>query len=321
MNLRHQSRRRFLQYTAAGAAGLTLMGSARRVAAQDGTATPTASGTPGALGDPATRTGDYADVNGAHIFYEDDGDGPPMLLLHGYPLSGALFSRNRDALTQSYRVITVDHRGYGKSVTPGTPDTISVYAQDALAVLDKLGIDKAIIGGHSMGGPITLEMYKQAPDRFTGMILIDTNAAAASLIEAGLWQGFTDEVQQNGVGPTFINNLIKNMLTGKTQQEQPDQVDYLTRIMQNCSREGAIGGAMALKNRDDYTMLLSQITVPTLVFVGVDDQLYPVSISQTIQKAIPGASLATIPGGAHAAIFEVPDQSSKAILDWAAKIG
>ena len=94
-----------------------------------------------------------------------------MLLLHGYPLSGALFSRNREALAAQYQVITADHRGYGMSEAPGTPDDVAVYASDAMAVLDELGVDQAIIGGHSMGGSITFEMYQMAPTRGNSSVI------------------------------------------------------------------------------------------------------------------------------------------------------
>jgi pimeloyl-ACP methyl ester carboxylesterase len=240
-----------------------------------------------------------------------------MLLIHGYPLSGALFSRVRDALAARYQVLTIDQRGYGMSEAPGVPDTIATYAQDALAVLDQLGVQQAIIGGHSMGGPVTFEMYRQDPQRFRGMILIDTIAAPASPIEAGLWQGFVTYVQQNGMDQTYFANLMKNMLTGKTRMEQPEQVTYLTEVMQAASVDAAIGGAQALATRPDSTAALSQITVPTLVFVGLEDTIYPFEIAKMMQQAIPNSTLSIISGAAHAAIFEVPDASAQAILDWA----
>lgn len=259
-------------------------------------------------------------MNGARIFYQTAGEGEPMLLLHGYPLSGALFSRNRDALAERYRVITLDHRGYGMSEAPYVPNEIAVYAQDALAVMDELGVGQAIIGGHSMGGPIAFEMYQRAPDRFRGMILIDTIAAPASTIEAALWRGFADEARQNGIGSTYVNFLMKNMHSGDTRVNQPELVDHLTGVIMAASVDAAIGGAQALATRPDYTALLGQIRVPTLVYVGVEDTVYPVAISQMMSQAIPTAELATIPDAAHAAIFEAPERSNQAILDWAAGI-
>jgi pimeloyl-ACP methyl ester carboxylesterase len=311
------NRRRFLQCSAVAAAGVAIVGGRTQVTAQTPMASPAAAGM---LGNPADRQGQMVQVNGASIFVQQSGQGEPMLLIHGYPLSGALFSRVRDGLAAHYQVITIDQRGYGKSQAPGIPNTIATYAQDALAVLDQLGVKQAIIGGHSMGGPVTLAMYQQAPDRFRGMILIDTVAAPASPIEAGLWQGFVTYVQQNGMDQMYIANLMKNMLTGKTRMEQADQVTYLSEVVQAASKDAAIGGAQALATRPDATPILGTIKTPTLVFVGLDDPLYPFEIATMMHQAIANSTLAIIPGGAHAAIFEVPDASTQAILDWASGI-
>lgn len=239
---------------------------------------------------PDARQGNFAEVNGARIFYEVSGQGQPMLLLHGYPLAGALFARNRDALAAQFKVITLDHRGYGKSTAPGVPDSVDIYAKDALDVMTQLGVQQAIIGGHSMGGPIVFSMYRMAPQRFRGMILIDTIAAPAAPIEAGLWNGFATQTREKGVA-SLVDPLIKNMLTGKTRTTHMDEVQYLGAVIKECSPDAAIGGAKTLANRPDSTSLLAQIKVPTLVYVGVEDTIYPVKIAKMMQQGIAGSSL------------------------------
>ncbi len=99
-----------------------------------------------------------------------------MVLIHGYPLNGDLFERQRRILGLGFRVITIDLRGFGRSIAPDDEASIDLYADDVLALLDLLNIQQAIIGGHSMGGAITLRMYQRAPDRFRGMILNDAAA-------------------------------------------------------------------------------------------------------------------------------------------------
>ncbi len=268
------------------------------------------------LPDPNQRQGEYVEVNGARIFYQITGQGAPMMLLHGYPLSGALFYRVRDELSRRYQIITLDHRGYGKSTAPSVPDTIAVYAQDALDVMSRLNVPQAIIGGMSMGGPITLEMYKRAPERFRAMMLIDTIAAPAKPPEAGLWRGVAELVRQEGVA-ALPPVLLKDMLSGDTRVHQPALAEYLTQIVKASSADAAIGGAIALATRPDYTGLLPRIQVPTLVYVGVEDTIYPVTIAQMMDQAIPTSTLAMIPGAAHAAILEAPERSASEILRWA----
>lgn len=317
MQSERNSRRRFLRNSVLASTGVALAGGAGTAAAQKPQRTGGAQVT---LPDPTNRQGEYVEVNGARIFYQVAGQGAPMLLMHGYPLSGALFARNRDALAARYQVITIDHRGFGSSSAPGIPDSIAVYADDALAVMDQLGIGRAIVGGHSMGGQIMLEMYQRAPDRFRAMILIDTNAAAATPAEAGLERGTAEIVRQMGVD-AIVPAFVAEMLRGETRLNQPELVGYLSVVMKQASVDAGIGGALALATRPDYMPLLGQIQTPALVFVGVADTLYPPEISMMMYEALPHAQLALISDGSHAAIFEVPDRSSEAILNWAAGIG
>jgi pimeloyl-ACP methyl ester carboxylesterase len=185
--------------------------------------------------------------------------------------------------------------------------------------MSRLDLPPAIIGGMSMGGPIVFEMYQRAPERFRAMMLIDTIAAAAKPPEAGLWRGVAELVRQEGVG-ALPPVLLKDMLSGDTRVHQPAMEDYLTQIIKAASADAAIGGAQALATRPDYTSLLSRIQVPTLVYVGVEDTIYPVAISKMMNQAIPNSTLEMIPGAAHAAIFEAPERSAEAILRWAARM-
>ena len=273
-----------------------------------------------ALQSPSERVGEYYETeDGARIFYEVAGDGSPMLLLHGYPLSGALFARVRDALQGDYTVLTVDHRGYGLSEAPETPEDVATYASDALAVMDHLGFDTAVVGGMSMGGPIALSMYEQAPDRFDGLVLIDTTASAAGPAEAGLWQGVAEVARTAGKEP-IITTLLPDMLTGETRLNEPAVSEYLTSIMEGSSVDAFIGGAVALAERPDFTDLLSEIEIPTLVVVGLEDSLYAIPVARDMVEQLPDAELAIIPGGSHAAVFEAPGHVGSAILGWAAEL-
>lgn len=268
------------------------------------------------LTDPGSRRGEYASANGARIFYEVSGEGPPMLLIHGYPLSGALFSRLRDNLNRRFRVVTMDLRGYGKSTAPGTPADIATYATDALALMQQLEIPRAAIGGMSMGGPITFEMYSRAPERFSAMMLFDTIAASASPAEAGLWRGLAEMIRGGGMAAA-VPVLIKEMLTGEARRDQKALVTYLESVVKNASVDAGIGGAMALASRPDYTSLLGRIAVPTQIVVGLQDTVYPIEIAMMLNSAIRGSSLAVIDDASHAAVFERPDQVAASMVRFA----
>ena len=257
---------------------------------------------------PEDRQGQRVAVNGTEIFVESSGTGEPLVLLHGYPLSGALFSRVRDELDDQYRVITLDHRGYGLSGSANGVRSVDTYAEDALAVLDRLGIESAHMGGMSMGGPILFSIMRQRPGAVRSAILIDTNHQSAGAPERGIWQGARRALEESGDVGSITPFLLPNMLSGQTRLvDAPGQADYLGRVVAQASLEGAIGGTYALENRPDATELIRNTQMPVLVVVGREDTLYPVSVSQDMARLAPRGELAVIPGAAHAAVFEFPE--------------
>lgn len=269
----------------------------------------------GASGSMQDSTGHYAQINGAKIHYQVSGHGEPLLLIHGFPLDGNLFMRQRQHLSRHFKVITPDLPGFGRSTAADDNATLTTYAHAMFGLMDKLGIHKAIIGGHSMGGMTVLEMYKEQPERFAGMILIDTAAIAAPLPRKHLWKGYAQLAQQSGNHTTTMNNLlIPNMLSYHARKHDKQLVNQMKAMVKAASTAGVVGGANALANRADYTGELSSIDVPTLIIVGSQDTITPVPIAKNMHKAIKGSNLAIIKGASHAAILEKANQADKAIM-------
>lgn len=242
-----------------------------------------------------------------------EGKGPALMLVHGYPLSGELFARNRTALARHFRVVTPDLRGFGNSMAPDKDGSVQIYAKDMLAVMDHLNIKKAIIGGMSMGGPVVLEMYREAPQRFSGMILIDTTTSPANPVEQGEWPGFGKLAEDKGVG-AMVPGLMPNMLTAATRKTQPALVATLGAIVKKGTVNAAVGGGKTLATRPDSRT--TRIGVPVLILAGMDDPIYPMEMQMKMHQDIKGSSLTIIPGAAHAAIIEKAGQATAAILQW-----
>jgi pimeloyl-ACP methyl ester carboxylesterase len=266
-----------------------------------------------------TRQGSYFNVNGARLFYQVQGAGVPLLLIHGFPLSGELYRGQLAELSNEFKVITPDLRGFGKSTTPDANGSIVTYAHDILALMDHLKIERAIIGGHSMGGQVTLELYKEAPQRFLGMMLIDTNPSAPSTIEAGEFNAFSAQVQQIGV-PSIVPILTPQMLSGGYRATNPAGTAVMSDILAEGSVDGVAAGGQALATRGDYNALLPTITVPTLVLVGLNDNIYSYEVSELTRVAIPFSRLVVIPPAEHAPMFEKPLQTDLAIAEFAGRI-
>jgi len=256
-------------------------------------------------------------VGGARIAYRVQGHGPALMLVHGYPLSGELFAKNRATLARRYTVVTPDLRGFGSSTTPDSEGSVQIYAKDMLAMMDHLNIKKAIIGGMSMGGPVVLEMYREAPQRFRGLILIDSTTSPANDVEKAQWPGFGKQAEDKGVA-SMVPVLMPQMLTTETRMSNPALVAFVGHVVTRGSIKAAVGGGQTLATRPDSRN--TKIHVPVLILVGKEDPIYPVEMQQKIHQDTPGSRLVVIPGAAHAAIIEKPEQASQAILSWARSV-
>lgn len=258
-----------------------------------------------------------AAVNGAQIAYSVTGaNGPTVVLIHGYPLNGDLFEKQRRALSAaSFRVITVDLRGFGGSVAPDEQGSVDLYADDVLALMNQLGIGRAIIGGHSLGGAITLRLYQRAPERFLGMILNDAAAFPPPVVEQFTWRGYQQQARE--LDPSsFVPLLLPEFLTGATRDTRPNVVAKVQNQILAASRNGLVGGARALETRPDLRLVLFNVTVPTLILEGQEDSLTPMEQAATLNRAIPGSTLVVVPGASHGVIREAAAAANAAILDW-----
>ncbi len=254
------------------------------------------------------------DLGGLSIFYNEDGRGEPLLLIHGFPLSSDMWEPQRAALMHRFRVITPDLRGMGKSDVPTGGYSMDAYADDLIALLDHLGIGQVVVGGMSMGGYVAFALLRRAPDRVKGMILIDTKATADDDEMLAKRRSLIEQVRAEGSRAAVDTS---KMFTERTHQERPELVEYLQHIMVANPPDGIVGALQAMIERPDSTALLRDLAVPVLIIVGSDDPLTPPSTAKAMQDALPQASLVVIDGAAHASNLEHPEAVNKAILDWA----
>ncbi len=256
-------------------------------------------------------------LNGAQIAYTITGSGSQTIfLIHGYPLNGNLFANQRQALGASYRVITMDIRGFGRSVSPDDQGSIDIYANDALALLNQLGISKAIIGGHSLGGAVVVKLYELAPALFSGLILNDAAVFPPSIVEQNMWLGYQTQTREGGDKHGFIGLLLPEFLTGKTRASQPDLVAEVSAEIRAATPNGMIGGAQALQTRGNLTPIFATISVPTLILEGQEDSLTPMEQAKKLHRMISGSQLNIVPGATHGVITEAADTANSIILDW-----
>jgi len=243
-------------------------------------------------------------VRGFEMAYDDTGgNGIPLLLIHGFPLDRTYWATQVKALVDVARVIAPDLRGFGESTMSGDAVSIDTYADDLRALLDGLGIKHAVVAGLSMGGYIAFAFYRKNPERVRGLILANTKAGADS--SEGK-KGRDDNAmlaREKGVA-AVAEKMFPKMLTPKTATEQPDLAANINAMMTRQSVAGVVGALGAMRDRPDSTPTLAEISVPTLVITGSEDNLIPPKESELMRDGIRGARLVVIPGAAHLSNIE-----------------
>ncbi len=255
-------------------------------------------------------------VNGFEMAYDDIvGNQVPLLLIHGYPLDRTLWQNQMRGLGDIARVIAPDLRGFGESGMPNGNLSMDVYADDLRGLLDGLKIEKAVIGGLSMGGYIAFAFYRKFADRVRGLILANTKAGADS---PDAKKGRDDNAalaREKGAG-AIAERMLPKMLTPKTIDERAEVAQATNAMMARQSVQGVVGALMALRDRPDSTPTLATISVPTLIITGAEDTLIPPKESEIMRDAIREARLVTIPGAAHLSNYEQPEAFNQAVREF-----
>ena len=242
-------------------------------------------------------------IKGFTVGYTDQGNGTPLVFVHAFPLSKAMWQPQVDALEDSYRVITIDLRGHAESAKFLWNDTLDDYAADVIGLLDHLGIAQAVFVGLSMGGYTLFSLYKNYPDRVQAMVLADTRAQADSEEGKAGRRAMAQVAFKDGTS-SIADVMLPKLLAPSTIKHRPEIVEQVRQMILQTPAAGIIVDLMAMAARPDSTDLLSLITCPTLVIVGEDDQATPVAESQYIAQRIPGSTFVTIPQAGHLSNFE-----------------
>jgi len=236
---------------------------------------------------------------------EDHGEGVPVLLLHGFPLSSGIWDPIRPALEQVARLITPDLRGFGGSDASEGDYDVDTMADDVLRLADVLGLDRLVLGGHSMGGYVALRIAACHPDRLLGLVLVDTRAEADSLEAKARRNASIDWIRRRG-SAEFLADFIPNLLGPETRRRARRFVDELLLLAAEVPDHVLIGCLAGMRDRPDSASLLPGIDVPTLVITGRDDTVTPPGVAEEMARRLPRATLALVPEAGHTPMIERP---------------
>jgi 3-oxoadipate enol-lactonase len=235
-------------------------------------------------------------------------DAPVVVLSNSLGATRAMWDPQLPALAERYRVVSYDTRGHGASPAPAGPYTLDDLVDDVLALLDRVGAERAHVVGLSLGGMTALRLAAREPQRVHRLAVLCSSAKTEP-------QGFLDRaaaVRADGTAP-IAEAVVSRWLTPPYAAGHPDLVARLQAMIVGCDDEGYAACAEVVAGvdlRDD----LGRITAPTLVVSGAEDQALPPAHQQAIADGIGGAELLTVSPGAHLANLEQPLQVSGALL-------
>lgn len=228
----------------------------------------------------------FVDSNGARIYYEIEGEGTPLLLIHGFFESGAWWAPVRATLAAKHRLIIVDMRGHGRSTNPSQAFTHKQSALDMFAVLDKLGIRRIKAIGVSSGAMTLLHMATLQSDRVEGMTLI-----GASTYTPQQARGLIRKMGPGSLTAEVLERQRKIHLNGDEQIRQ--------------LRESFYTGADDYQDMNFTSPLLSTIKAETLIIHGDRDGFFPIEMAVEMYRSIPRSFLWIVPNGGHIPFSEV----------------
>ncbi len=240
------------------------------------------------------------------------GEGPAVVLLHGYPLDGAMWSGVARALSGRFRVLKPDLPGRGETAAAAS-GSIDEYADFAGAILDALPAPSGL-AGFSMGGYVALALARRRPAKLAALALVDTRASADDAAGKAKRDEAIATVRSAGVAA--IAEAMVPRLLAPSALSNADLVERLKRIMLRQKPETVAADLAAMRDRSDSRDALSALTLPTLVVVGDADALTPPADSHAMADAIAGARLVTVPAAGHMTPMERPGAVAAALADF-----
>lgn len=271
----------------------------------------------------------WTTINHWNVYYEVQGDGEPVLLIHGIPTSSFIWRKQVEALSTRFRVYAPDLPGWGRSDKPGDFDyTISAYAEFVNAFLDQLSVRQVILGVHDLGGAIGLEFLGRYPDKVSRLIILDTFAylplakklpwsflygllyrlpVVGGALNRAIWSVAANWTDSFVTLAFYDKNLVSRELVAKYRELNRDtRLTDLRVLLAN-----GIDGITGAVERNSFT-----VRVPTLIIWAENDVLFPPSAAHRLHQNIPASLVRTIPKCGHFLQEEKPDVVNRHILEF-----
>jgi len=250
--------------------------------------------------------------------YLEAGTGWPVVLIHAFPLNADMWRPQLERVPAGWRLIAPDLRGFGpSSASTARAATVDDYADDVAVLLDRLHIDRAIIGGLSMGGYVTFALFRRSPGRFSGLILADTKSSADTPEGREGRRNMSELALASGAS-AVADQMLPKLLGAASRSARPELESHVRHMIESTSVQAITGALEALSSRPDSTPDLARIAYPALIVVGAEDVLTPPADAEAMARGIARSSLVVVPEAGHLSNLESPEAFSKALADFLA---
>jgi pimeloyl-ACP methyl ester carboxylesterase len=260
----------------------------------------------------------FRQIDDLDVNYEVQGDGYPLILLHGGGSRAQTFEEMVPILSKSFRVFTYDLRGFGDTRRPPEPKlSYELWRRDLVSFMDAFGLTRVVLGGWSLGGGVALEFSVHHPERVSHLVII---GATSPRLERSDRSGFERRraliekgaTQEQIVAETF--DFTRKAFSPHSIEHKPEAVEALRQEHLRNNPRSYLEMLQANESRVNIGGRLGEIRCPTLIVAGEHDGRTPVAMAEDLNKAIPPSFLKIIPDCGHFYSYEQPEMVSNTIL-------
>ncbi len=260
-------------------------------------------------------------TSGGLMSYGERGEGPgdPLVLLHGFPLNRKMWAPQVEAFSTTQRVVTPDYPGFGASPRPCAQPDMRYYAEGVLGLLDKLRLDRVVLGGLSMGGYVAFACLGLFPERISALLLANTRPDPDDEDAREARRTMARRVAEEGV-EVMPELQMERLFAPDALKNNKKVVDFVHAMILESSPDGAVAALGAMRDRPDSTGLLGKINVPTLVIGGERDTLTTPEVMSEMAAKIPGSRYHTISEAGHLSNLEAPEEFNSTLREFLEKL-
>lgn len=254
------------------------------------------------------------------LHYKEIGSGTPVVLIHAFPLSSKMWKAQAEHLSRNnFRVILPDLPGFGETNSKSEQFSIEEMAHQILELIESLNLEKAIIGGLSMGGYVLFNLFRIAPEKCAALMFCDTTYLADTDEKRKGRFEMISKIEKSGAD-ALIENMLPNMTSDTTKEKNPALIDELTEIFSKVSPQSAINALRSMAERTDSSDILSKINVPTLLVFGESDKVTNLENANKMNELIPDSELQVIKNAGHYSNLEQPEEFNEILLDFCNRV-